>query len=187
VARDRSADEAIAIRYLPRCRAIARALTAGRRWERDECESEAYFALGLAISAYDPDRVDAMPPGPYIEQIIWNRVRTYLHGRRPKGKGRGPLATGLPASLSSFGEGNGVLAREDDPAGEIEWEDWIGRLMRALPRREAEVVRCRCLHADGATHKGAAARMGITTNSAQRLYRQAVESARAALAHRKSG
>jgi RNA polymerase sigma factor (sigma-70 family) len=178
----RAEAERLAGDNLWRCEAVARRMTRHRPGEFDEAYSAALAGLAEAIRN-SPDTEGLRDPASrfayHADHVIRWRVSDAFKSRRFGG-----------ASVEAEISGAAVARVVEDAPGvgwEQEWEDLILTLSRRLPRGHGRVFVASYLHADGATQRGAAARLGISQARVTRILGESVRMLRESYARRAAG
>ena len=158
--------------HLPLVRTIARRFT--HRGESFE-DLVQVGAVGLikAVDRFDPRR--GVTLGAYAAPTIAGEIQRHLRDRAtliriPRGAGEEAAAARFPLSLEAAGgshsdDAEQGLARSEDRA-------LVAIGLRALPRREREVVQLR--YYDDLTQRGIAAQLGISQVHVSRLLRNSL-------------
>jgi RNA polymerase sigma factor (sigma-70 family) len=166
--------QALAARYLPLARSLARPLKAAWPDSRDEFESVACLALVQAAESFDPARGFAFAT--FARYRIAGALRDALRHRVPYGWR--DEAEHAPARFSLFPHaeesGRVLVAEPDLPIGsELEaieaGEGWL----RKLPPKHAAALRRIYLH--GETHAQAAAVLGLSASRIAFMHREALD------------
>jgi RNA polymerase sigma factor (sigma-70 family) len=164
---------ALAARYLPMARAIAKRMDGLLPRQSDELESTAYLALVEAAQTFDPSI--SVNFATYARYRICGALRD-LRRLMASAGWRGdpadfPVFQRLGTNAETYGQVIGI--HPDRPVGtDIEAteaaEDWLSR----LPRTHATA--CRLIYIGGKSQDEAAAVVGCSKSNLSRLHRQAI-------------
>jgi hypothetical protein len=127
--------------HVEAARQVARRLTRGRPWLRDECESAAVCSLLAARRTFDPGRFADF--GRHAAARAAWAVRTALMRSAPAAlRGGGPREISLDGPAFVTGRGREVTFAEAAPSGdlpvgwELEYQDEVEGHARRLPEAE---------------------------------------------------
>jgi RNA polymerase sigma factor (sigma-70 family) len=140
----------------------------------EEFVSAAVDGLMVAAAKWDPAR--GVPFGPYLAFVVLRRgLRTVENYYR--------RSSAVPLSVTANEEGEPIEPvdyRTGDPARMAAGYDLTAHVCRALPAREAEVLWL--LYAEERTQAEVGERFGVTRQRVAQLQRQALRTARLAVA-----
>lgn len=165
--------QALAARYLPLARSLARRFKDSFPDSRDEFESDACLALTEAAEAFDPGRKVKFPT--FARYRISGALRDTLRRRILHGYEGTPEEAPDLMTLHRHAEEYGrVLAAElDPPVGEdTDAIDSVERLIRTVPPKHAAALRRIYLHGD--THARAARALGCSPSRVAYMHREAL-------------
>jgi RNA polymerase sigma factor (sigma-70 family) len=155
-----------------------------RRWGRaypmlrEELESAAGLGLVRAAQSHDPTRGESF--GALARVHIEGAMKTAMKqwGMQRWWGEREPAPERRSLSADSERWGRVITSGPDRPVGaDVDDADEVARLLRALPRREAELLRL--VDLEGRTIRDAAAQVGCRKTWASRLCRRALAELRA--------
>ena len=165
--------QALAARYLPMAKSLAKPLKRSWPSEREEFESAALLALVEAAQSYDPSR--NVKFATFARYRIWGALRDVQRGLITAGWRPDFLNAPTISSLPHDAEEHGrvLLAQPDAPVGEeIESLEFVEAWLRKLPPNHASA--CRELFLHGHSQGEAAERLRCSKSRLSYLRREAV-------------
>jgi RNA polymerase sigma factor (sigma-70 family) len=167
------AQQALAARYLPMARAMAKPLKAAWPVAWDEFESAACLALVEAAEAFEPERNVRFST--FARHRIWGALRDVQRGLVPLGWradcGRAPAMVHLTPTCERRGTVLGIEP-DSDVGCDLEAIDSLERRLKSLPAKHAAA--CRQIYLHGQTQGEAAEVLGCSQSRLSYLHREAL-------------
>jgi RNA polymerase sigma factor (sigma-70 family) len=166
--------QALAVRYLPLARSLARTLKQNWPMETQEFDSAALLALVEAAQSFDPAR--NVKFATYARYRICGALRDVQRALIMQGwrddLENAPKFMTLIATAEEFGEV--MLCHPDRPVGEdVELADLLENWLKKLPPRHAAA--CRELYLNQKTQSETAEAIGVSKSRVSYLHREALE------------
>lgn len=165
--------QALALKYLPLARSLAKPYKLSWPGNRDDFESAACLALVEAAEAFDPGR--NVKFATFARHRIWGALRDVQRGMVALGwrcdAKHAPYVGPMPRDPERQGR---VLGLEPDgPVGEeLETNEMIDALMKKLPARHA--MACRQIYLQGKSQHEAARDLGCSQSRLSYIHREAM-------------
>ncbi len=168
-----AAQQALAVRYIPLARAMAKPLKMAYPGEHHEFDSAALFALVQAAQSFEPSRNVKFPT--YARHRIRGALIDVQRKLGVQGWWRDQEKNPCVVALSPTSEDRGrILNSEQDwPIGtELEAIDEVEMLLRKLPSKHAQA--CRQLYLEDKTQVQAAKALGCSRSRLSGLHHEAM-------------